>query len=259
MTDSSNAGTTPEAHRSRRTTWLVVAVLVVALGVVAGLLTATLSSKSSPAATSSQVSTPSTAVPEGGTPPTPPSGFKPPQASGTVATVGSSSFTLTTRTGTTTTVKVTSSTTFSGTGITGLSSLKKGTVVAVYGTAASSSEITATRVTGFGGFGGAAPGGFPGGRPGAFGSITSIGSNSFTISSRGGSTETVDVTASTTYASSSGTLSGLSALKTGELAIVQGTTSGSVVKATSVRIIQPGSGGGGFGGGGFGGGAGFTG
>ena len=37
MTDSSNEGAMPEAQRSRRTTWLIVAVLVVAVGVVAGL------------------------------------------------------------------------------------------------------------------------------------------------------------------------------------------------------------------------------
>ena len=37
MTDRSNEGVVPEAQRSRRTTWLiVVAVLVVAVGVVAG-------------------------------------------------------------------------------------------------------------------------------------------------------------------------------------------------------------------------------
>lgn len=67
----------------------------------------------------------------------------------------------------------------------------------------------------------------------------------------------MDVTSATTYASSSGTLSGLSALKTGEDVIVEGTTSGSVITATAIRVIQPGTaggfGGGGFGGGGFGG------
>ena len=48
----------------------------------------------------------------------------------------------------------------------------------------------------------------------------------------------MDVSSATTYSSSSGTLSGLSALKTGENVIVQGTTSGSVVKAT-VRASLP--------------------
>jgi hypothetical protein len=177
--------------------------------------------------------------------------------SGTVASVASSSFTVTTRAGSTATVKVTSSTKFSGSGITGLSSLKKGTVVAVYGTGTSSS-VTATSVTaGFGSAGrGRSPGGggFPGGGSGAFGTIASIGSDSFTVSSRSGTTETVDVTSTTSYSSSSGTLSGLSALKTGEDVIVEGSTSGSVVKATAVRVFQPGSGGG-FGGGGFAGGS----
>jgi Domain of unknown function (DUF5666) len=250
MTDRSNEGATPGAQRSRRTTWLVVAVLVVAVGVVAGLVTANLS-KSSPAATA-----PTSTIPSGTTPAGSPRlpNFTPPQVSGTVASVGSSSFTVTTRGGSTATVKVTSSTKFSGTGITDLSSLKKGTVVAVYGTGTSSS-VTATRVTaGFAGAGrGGFPGGgrFPGGRPGAFGTITAIGSDSFTINSRGGTTETVDVTSATTYSSSAGTLSGLSSLKTGEDVIVEGTTSGSVVKATAVQVFQPGTGGG-FGGGGFG-------
>jgi hypothetical protein len=253
MTDRSNEGVVPAAHRSRRTTWLVVAVLVVAVGVLAGLVTANLS-KSSPAATTP----PSSTIPSGTTPSGGPRlpNFTPPQVSGTVASVASSSFTVTTRSGQTATVKVTSATKFSGTGITGLSSLKKGTVVAVYGTGTSSS-VTATRVTaGFAGVGrGGFPGGgrSPGGRAGAFGTITAIGSNSFTVNSRGGTSDTVDVTSTTTYSSSAGTLSGLSALQTGEDVIVEGSTSGSVIKATSVRVFQPGTGGG-FGGGGFGGG-----
>lgn len=255
MTDRSNEGVVPAAHRSRRTTWLVVAVLVVAVGVVAGLVTANLS-KSSPAATTP----PSSTIPSGTTPSGGPRlpNFTPPQVSGTVASVASSSFTVTTRSGQTATVKVTSATKFSGTGITGLSSLKKGTVVAVYGTGTSSS-ITATRVSGFAGGGrGGFPGGgrFAGGGPGAFGTITSIGSGSFTVSSRSGTAETVDVTSATTYSDSSGTLSGLSALKTGEDVIVEGSTSGSVVKATAVRVFQPGAGGGFGGEGGGGGGAG---
>ena len=252
MTDRSNEGAKPEAHRSRRTTWLIVAILVVAVGVVAGLVTASLSSKSSPAAISPTSTTPSGSTPAGGTrlP-----AFTSPQVGGTVASVASSSFTVTTRAGSTATVKVTSSTKFSGSGITGLSSLKKGTVVAVYGTGTSSS-VTATRVTaGFAGAGrGAFPGGgrFPGGRSGAFGIITAIGSDSFTVSSRSGTTETVDVSSATTYSSSGGgTPTGLSALKTGEDVVVKGSTSGSVVKATAVQVFQPGSGGG-FGGGGFG-------
>lgn len=247
MSDRSNEVALPDARRGRHTTWLVVAVLVVAVGVVAGLVTAGLSSNSSPAASSSG-STPISSAPTGGTRPT---GFAPPQLTGIVATVASSSFTVTTRAGTTTTVEVTKSTTYSGNGLTGLSSLKEGTVVAVYGTDASSSEIDATRISGFGGFGGGRRGGFPGGRAGAFGSITAIGSNSFTISSRTGTSETVDVSAATTYASSGGALSGLSALRTGEEVAVQGGTSGSVIRATEVRVIQPGTGGG-FGGG-FGG------
>jgi preprotein translocase subunit YajC len=108
-------------------------------------------------------------------------------------------------------------------------------------------------VAGFGRLGGGGRGGFPGGGHGAFGSITAIGSNSFTVSSRAGTSETVDVSAATTYTGSSGALAGLSALKTGDDVIVEGTTAGTVVKATSVRVIQPGAGGG-FGGRGFGGG-----
>jgi Domain of unknown function (DUF5666) len=257
MTDSSNDEATPEAQRSRRTTWLIVAVLVVAVGVVAGLVTASLSSKSSPAATSPGSSTPNVSAPSVSTPARGAGfpDFTPPLVSGTVASVASSSFTVTTRAGSTATVKVTSSTKFSGSGITSLSSLKKGTVVAVYGTGTSPS-VTATRVAaGLAGAGrGRFPGGgaFSGGRSGAFGTITTIGSDSFTVSSRSGTTETVDVSSATTYSSGSGSLSGLTALKTGEEVIVQGTTSGSVVKATAIRVFQPGAGGG-FGGGGFGG------
>jgi hypothetical protein len=227
--------------------WLIVAIVVVAVGVVAGLVAADLSSNSAPATAAAGSNIPTTTLPTGAPAR---SGLARPQVAGTVASVGSTSFTVTTPGGATETVNVTSSTTFSGAGITGLSSLKTGATVGVYGTTTSSSAITATRVTSFAG--GGRGGFFGGGGGGAFGSITAIGSNSFTISTRGGTTETIDVSASTTYSSSGGTLSGLSALKTGEDVIVTGTTSGSTVNATAVRVFQPGAGGG-FGGGGFGG------
>jgi hypothetical protein len=135
--------------------------------------------------------------------------------------------------------------------VTGLGSLKKGTVVAVYGTVTTPGHITATRITA--GFGGPGRGRFGGGR-GTFGAIASIGSTSFTIASFSGTKETVDVSSATVYEGAQGTLNGLSALKTGEDVVVQGTVSGSSVTATLVRVVQPGGFGGGFGSG-FGGGA----
>jgi hypothetical protein len=184
-----------------------------------------------------------------------PSGFSPPQAVGVVASVSSSKFTITTRQGSTETVVVSGSTTFSGSGITSLASLKKGTSVSVYGKVTSASTISATRVTG--GFGGPGRGRFGGGG-GTVGAIASVGTNSFAITSYNGTKETVDVTSSTTFEDAAGTVSGLSALKKGEGVIVRGTVSGSVVKATDVRVVVPGAGGGfggGLGGRGAGGGA----
>lgn len=250
MSSSEVPITNPQPNR--KFIWVAIGVVaVIAVGTSAGLVAAALSSSSS---------TPDAQAPASGVTPLTnpnsvrPSGFSPPQAVGVVASVSSSKFTITTRQGSTETVVVSGSTTFSGSGITSLVSLKKGTSVSVYGKVTSASTMSATRVTG--GFGGVGRGRFGGG--GTVGAIASVGTNSFAITSYNGTKETIDVTSSTTFEDAAGTVSGLSALKKGEGVIVRGTVSGSVVKATDVRVVVPGAGGGfggGFGGGGAGGGA----
>ena len=98
----------------------------------------------------------------------PPNGGSPPVAFGTVATVGTDSFTLTTKGGTTVTVDVTSSTTYNDQGVTSptLANVTVGETVAAFGTEASRT-ITATSVDI--GTPGGGPGRFGGSPPAAFG------------------------------------------------------------------------------------------
>jgi hypothetical protein len=101
----------------------------------------------------------------------PPVGGKPPTASGTVASVGTDTFTLTNKSGTTETVDVGTNTTYVDTGVTSatMADVKVGEHVAVFGTD-SSGVITATRVAigtpPNGGKGGPSPGAGSGGKGG---------------------------------------------------------------------------------------------
>ena len=98
-------------------------------------------------------------------PPTPETGhaWTMPAASGTVASVGSDSFTITTKAGATDTVNVSSSTTYRDRGVTTptFANVTVGENVAVFGTS-TSGVVTATSVAI----------GVPGGRDGHFGSIS---------------------------------------------------------------------------------------
>ena len=83
--------------------------------------------------------------------------------------------------------------------------------------------------------------------PAAAGTVESVGTGSFTLQGRDGTTVTVDVTSSTTYKDQKATSPSFANVTVGEMVSVQGTTASGVVTATSVTI---GSGfGGGFGGG----------
>ncbi len=187
-------------------------------------------------------------------------------AAGTVATVGTDSFTVKTHSGSTVTVDVNSSTTYKDRGVTSptFTDVKMGGRVIVQGTT-SSGTVTATSVVigfgspasgshGFGGHGGA--GGTP---PAAFGTVETLGSDTFTVKTYNGSTVTVDVNSSTTYKDRGVTSPTFTDVKMGGTVIVQGTTSSGTVTATSVVIGFGGPGFGGHGrtGGGFGGHSGF--
>ncbi len=128
-------GPSPRRRRGVRvTTAAVVALgLAIAGGAVAG---AASSATSSPSGNSS-----------GQTRPAPPRGGKPPTAGGTVKSVGTDTFTLTTRDGSTVTVDVGSSTTYRDPSVSSPSfaDVKAGEHVAVVGSE-SSSTVTATTV-----------------------------------------------------------------------------------------------------------------
>jgi len=169
----------------------------------------------------------------------------PPAAVGTVASVGTNTFTLTGRDGTTVTVDVGSTTTYVDPAVTSpsLADVKVGAHVAVFGTD-SSNTVTATKVA----IGG--PGG-PGGRPGfggtppaAVGTVASVGTNTFTLTGRDGTTVTVDVGSTTTYREVGVTSATIADVKVGSHVAVFGTESGSTVTATSVGIGMPGGPGG---------------
>ena len=168
-------------------------------------------------------------------------GGTPPAAFGTVASVGTNTFTLTGHDGTTVTVDVsTTTTTYVDPAVTSpsLADVKVGAHVAVFGTD-SANTVTATKVAigGPGGMGG--PGGhdgFGGTPPAAVGTVASVGTNSFTLTTRSGTTVTVDVSSTTTYRDVGVTSASIADVKVGNKVAVFGTESGSTVTATSVGI-----------------------
>ncbi len=151
-------------------------LLVIAVGVGAYLLSSSLSSSASPVVAQRGPSGAGGLTPgRFGGPGSGAAGARP-TAFGTVASVGSHSFTLTSRASTTLTIRVSTSTTY--TGGTGLSAVTVGDRVAVIGTSVSSDEIDASQVligVGGRGFAGNGGGNGAGGSPG-FGGNPSFGS-----------------------------------------------------------------------------------
>ncbi len=168
-------------------------------------------------------------------------GGSPPAAVGTVATVGSNSFTIKTKDGTTVTVDVSSSTTYRDRDVTSptLANVTVGEMVAAFGTE-TSNTVTATSVD-IGGPGGPGGHGGPGGSPpAAVGTVATVGSNSFTIKTKDGTTVTVDVSSSTTYRDRDVTSPTLANVTVGEMVAAFGTETSNTVTATSVDIGGPG-------------------
>ena len=93
---------------------------------------------------------------------------------------------------------------------------------------------------GFGGFGGP-------GAPGVVGTVAKLGTGSFTVTDRAGTTVTVDEQSSTTYRSGRAAATA-SAVTVGARVAVQGTRSGSTVTASAVIVLRAGGFGSGFGG-----------
>src|ERR1700674_117035 len=128
-------------------------------------------------------STPSTASGPSTADHRPPFGGSPPAAVGTVASVGTGTFTLTTQDNTTVTVNVGTTTTYRDSGVTTptIANVTVGEHVAVFGTD-TSNVVTATSVA-IGDPPGGGPGGHgPGGCPAAaVGTVGSVGTGTFTL------------------------------------------------------------------------------
>ena len=176
-------------------------------------------------------------------------GGTPPAASGTVASVGATTFTVTTHQGTKVTVDVSGTTTYLDPAVTSpsLADVKVGDHVAVFGTD-SANTVTAAKVAigGPGGPGGPGGDGGPGGHPdfggtppAAFGTVASVGTNTFTLTSPDGTTVTVDVGSSTTYTEFGKTSASIADVTVGAHVAVFGTDAANTVTATKVGIGSP--------------------
>lgn len=155
-------------------------------------------------------------------------------ATGKVASAPSGeTFTITTRSGATVTVDVSAATTFVEHGVSApsLADVTTGAIVAIFGSTAGTT-VSATQIDIY--------------RqraerqtPAAAGKVTSAPSgDAFTITTRSGSSITVDVTATTTYAERGIVSATLGDVQSGDLVAVFGTLSGSTVTATEVAIAR---------------------
>ncbi|MDR3660544.1 MAG: DUF5666 domain-containing protein, partial [Mycobacterium sp.] len=105
---------------------------------------------------------------------------------------------------------------------------------AVAGAATGSSTSTTTTPNHSGFPGGHA--GFGGTPPAAFGTVKSVGTDTFTLTTHDGMTVTVDVSSSTTYADPSVSSPTFSTLKVGDQVAVFGTDTSNTVTATKLAI-----------------------
>jgi hypothetical protein len=152
-------------------------------------------------------------------------------AVGTVDSVGSNSFTITTAAGKTVTVNVSSSTTYRGAGgSASFSDVHKGAVVIVKGTAGTNSSVNATAVA-------IVP-------PHAAGKVTAINGGALTIQPPSGnlgklaSTVTTVVTnGSTTYFAPGSSSTGFGAIKVGSYIAATGTLSSDGKTLTATKVI----------------------
>jgi preprotein translocase subunit YajC len=172
-------------------------------------------------------------------------GGAPPAAFGTVASVGADTFVVTTIDGTKVTVDVSGTTTYVDPGVTtpSFTDVKVGDHVAVFGTD-SSNTVTANKVA-LGGPDGGGPGGFGGHRgfggtpPAAVGTVASVGTNTFVVTSPDGTKVTVDVGSSTSYMEFGKTSASIADVTVGAHVAVFGTNANNTVTATTVGIGNP--------------------
>src|SRR5664280_2967738 len=220
-------GVSQKRRRGVRVTSAAAMALGLAIGgsAIAGAATTTASTPN-PSASGSQTNRP----PFDGTPPA---------AVGTVKSVGTGTFTLTTQDGTTVTVNVGSSTTYLDHDVTSPSfgNVTVGAHVAVFGTD-TSNTVTATKVAV-----GAPPTGGPGGPggtpPAAEGTVKSVGTGTFTLTTQDGTTVTVNVGSSTTYLDHDVTSPSFGNATVGAHVAVFGTDTSNTVTATKVAVGAP--------------------
>jgi hypothetical protein len=244
--DDARLGSGRAAQPRRRRGVRVTSAAVIALGLsLAGGAVAG-------ATTSASTGTPSSSSTASGTPVgRPPMGGSPPAAFGTVKSVGDGTFTLTDQDGTVVTVNVGGTTTYLDPGVTSpsLANVTVGEHVAVFGTD-TSDVIAATRVAigmppagGKGGPGGqGGPPGMGGSPPAAFGTVKSVGSDTFSLTDQDGTVVTVNVGSSTSYVDPGVASPSFANVTVGQHVAVFGTDSSNVVTATRVAIGTPPSG-----------------
>jgi hypothetical protein len=143
--------------------------------------------------------------------------------------------------GTTVTVDVGPTTTYKDRGVTSptFANITKGEKVTVEGTTSSGIVSASSVFVGSGATGrDQGPGRGPrhGTPPAAAGAVESVGTGTFTVQEHNGTTVTVDVGPTTTYKDRSVKSPTFANITKGEMVIVEGTTSGSVVTASSVFI-----------------------
>jgi len=232
---ASDPGPFPNRGQNRRRGLRITTAAAVALGLaVGGGAVANASGSSS----STSTSTP-------GAPSWHGVGGTPPAAFGTVATVGTDTFTLTTHDGTTVRVHVGSTTTYVDGAVASpsLADVTVGARVAVFGTD-TANTVTATKVAigdpgGPGGAGGRDGHGVGGTPPAAFGTVATVGTDTFTLTTHDGTTVTVDVNSSTSYLEFGVTSATIADVKAGTQVAVFGTDTANTVTATKVGIGGP--------------------
>jgi Domain of unknown function (DUF5666) len=233
----------PFVSQKRRRGVRVTTAAAVALGLaVSGGAVANAATSASPSSSTA----PGTATPAG-VPPNPagmpPFGGTHPAAVGTVKSLGTGTFTLTTPDGTIVTVDVDSSTTYLDRqkSSPSIADVTVGAHVAVFGTD-TANTVTATKVAIGGppdGVRGAGMPPFGGTPPAAVGTVKSLGTGTFTLSTPDGTTVTVDVDSSTTYLDRQKSSPSIADVTVGAHVAVFGTDTANTVTATKVAIGGP--------------------
>ncbi len=231
----------PSVSQKRRRGVRVTTAAAVALGLaISGGAVANAATSNSPSSSTATGTTPAAGKP--------PFGGTPPAAVGTVKSLGSGTFTLTTPSGTTVTVDVDSSTTYVDPekSSPSIADVTVGAHVAVFGTD-TADTVTATKVAIGGPPNGAGTGKppFGGTPPAAVGTVKSLGSGTFTLTTPSGTTVTVDVDSSTTYVDPEKSSPSIADVTVGAHVAVFGTDTADTVTATKVAIGGPPNGAGG--------------